>query len=132
MPLIVQDLDRPDVKGQAPKMQGVKDTVTENLSHIIQVLPFLHIITDDNIMSSVTVKGSLDPRETWSNGIWQNSRHFMFSVTPMNGRRYHDPTDPKVTVKLTQRGQGMTSMRKYTGPVDRVVAKIREWILSQV
>ena len=125
MSIVVHDIDRPDVNGVPPKMQAICEKLREELS-----APWLSITTDDNLMSSVTIKGSLDPREEWSGKIWQNSRYFYFHVCPMGGKRYYSPDDAKVTVEMPNASYKLGKFRKYTGPVDKVITKIAEWIKS--
>ena len=116
---VVQDIDRPDVNGTAPKMAPVRDRIDVALSGIV---PVLRVSTDDNIMSSVSVRGSLDPRDEWANGIEENSRHFRFSIVPQKGARYYTEGDDKVTVELaTVHGKlgRAKKFRKRTTTIDK-------------
>jgi len=108
---------------QTPKMQAVADAAKQ----IIKAT-FLSIHTDDNLMSSVIIRGSHDPHKKWHYNIFQNSRYFIFHIKPMNGYRYYNENDPKVTVQLLSTGVNLDKFRKYTGPVDKVLAKIQIWI----
>lgn len=123
--MVVQDVDRPDINGVYPKMFPICEQVKQTLVPT----PHMNIYTNDNIMSSVMIVGSLDARENWINGIYENSRYFRFDIKPMNGKRYYDVTDDKVTVELTCK-YTLSKFRKYTGPVNKVIAKIQEWIDS--
>lgn len=123
---MIHDIDRPDVDGTAPKMQEIADKVEGEL---VGLAPYLNVGTDDNIMSSVYITGSYDKPEDWTNDIYYNSRHFRFSIVPMSGKRYYDPADKKVTVVLEQKHYKIEKkFRKYTGPVDKVIEKIKKWI----
>jgi len=125
---IVEDIDRPDTGGTLPKMHDVCEKAKTNLNGLAIVL---NIFTDDNLMSSISIRGSFDPKEEWENGIFQNSRHFIFAVVPMKGKRYYNPDDPKVTVTLDSAHYDLTDsfpFRKYTGPVDKMIAKVQEWL----
>ena len=118
----VQDIDRPDV-GKVAKMAGVADLVRVVLDGLV---PELSVKADDNFCSSVSVSGSLDPRENWANGIFQNSRYFRFSITAAKGARYYD--GGPVCAELNCSGCGMPKFRKYTGPVDKVAKKLAAYL----
>lgn len=108
------------------------DRISEGAHHVLDnMLPHLRIVCSDGLMSSVHISGSLDAPETWVNKIFENSRHFRFSITPMDGKRWYEETDPKVTVELFQCCYKIkTRFRKYTGPWDNCLAKVREWVLA--
>lgn len=108
------------------------DRIAEGAHHVLDgMVSYLRITCTDTIMSSVTISGSLDAPETWTNKIYENSRHFRFSIMPMGGKRFYEETDPKVTVELFQCCYKIpTKFRKYTGPWDNCIAKIRQWILA--
>lgn len=122
----VQDIDRPDVNGTPPKMLGVCEAVKACLEGL--AVPFLSVSTDDNIMSSVWVRGAFTPQSEWTNRIFHNAPYFIISLTPAGGKRYYDPEDGKVTLELTSKGRGVANLRKYTGTVDKAIAKLVEWI----
>ena len=111
-----------------PRMNDICEQAKTALDGIT---PVFSIGTDDNLMSSVSIDGSFDPREEWSNGIFHNSRYFIFSIHSMKGKRYYDSADPKVTVELWSSHYNLSKFRKYTGSIEKVILKIREWILSQ-
>ena len=71
---IVYDIDRPDVNGVPPKMQAIRDQVAEALEGFV---PVLSVKTDDNLCSSVIVRGAFNPKEEWYNGIFQNGLYFI-------------------------------------------------------
>lgn len=122
--MVVHDIDRPDVGGVPPKMQAIAEQVKEALAGLV---PYLTVGTNDNLMSSVSIRGSFDARETWTNGIWENSRNFRFSIVPMNGKRYYDAADDKVTVELEQ-GRRVGKFRKSTATVAKVIERIKAFI----
>lgn len=122
--MVVHDIDRPDVGGVPPKMQAIAEQVKEALAGLA---PYLTVSTNDNLMSSVSIRGSFDARETWTNGIWENSRNFRFSIVPMNGKRYYDAADEKVTVELEQ-GHRVGKFRKSTATVAKVIERIKAFI----
>lgn len=128
----VQDTDRPDVDGVKPKMQAIRDACASVLFKA-DLVPSLSIHTDDNIMSSVTIKGTFDPPNEWKNGIEYNSRHFRFVIVPMEGMRYYntlfpDKDDSKVTVELEHCQSNLSVFRKYTATPEKVIAKIKTWM----
>jgi len=124
----VNDIDRPDVNGTAPKMAAVRDRIDAALFGLV---PVLRVSTDDNLMSSVSVRGSLDPRDEWQNGIEYNSRHFRFSIVPQKGARYYTEGDDKVTVELpTLDGKlwRAKKFRKRTTTIDKAISAIKDWL----
>jgi hypothetical protein len=127
---IVHDIDRPDVGGVPPKMLKIGQQTQEALKGLV---PHLFFNTNDNLCSSVYIHGTFDPKEDWSNGIFQNGLYFIISIQPEKGKRYYEE-GMKVTVELASVSYKVTEkigrMRKYTGPVDKVLAKIVKWIKS--
>ena len=121
---VVHDVDRPDVNGVAPKMQGIRDMIAQELDGLV---PVLNVKTDDNLMSSVTVSGTFDAKEDWANGIYENSRYFRFAVVPPKGARYYDGGD-KVTLELWSKSYKLPKSRKYTGTPAKVAAKLRAYL----
>jgi hypothetical protein len=125
---IVQDVDRPDVGGVPPKMAKVRDEVAASLEKLM--LPFLVVQTDDNLMSSVWIRGSFQPRTSWSNGIFHNSPYFQIRLIPAKGGRYYvDGAD--VEMELTTKCSSLSKLRKYTGPVAKVIPKLVKWVEEQ-
>jgi hypothetical protein len=88
--------------------------------------PYFHIHTDDGLCSTVDVAGSFDPKETWINGIRENSRDFRFAIQP-KGRYYTDGDIVVVTLDSAS-FKIPVKFRKYTGTPDKCIAKIKEWI----
>lgn len=124
----VQDLDRPDVNGTPAKMLAIKELAAKELAGL---LPHMVITVDDNIMSNVGLRGTKEPKEQWTNGIFHNATYFIAAIVPMDGKRHYDPADPKVTVEVNSVGsRSMPKFRKYTASPDKVVAKLKEWIKS--
>ncbi len=128
--MVVHDIDRPDVLGVPPKMLAVCEQAKAALAGS---LPYLTVSTDDNLCSSVVVRGALEPREQWANGIFQNASYFIVFIRPEKGRRYYEEGAP-VTVEITgalsagKYVRKLSAFRKYTGPVAKVIAKVRAWI----
>ncbi len=114
---IMIDLDRPKT---TPKMQDIADDAREALQ-----APYMRVSADDNICSSVFIRGSFDTE--WSNGIFQNSRYFSFLIFAENGKRYYGPGE-KVTIELSASSYKVGKFRKYTGPPEKCIAKIAKWI----
>ncbi len=112
------DLDRPKT---TPKMQTIADIAREALQ-----APFMRVSTDDVMCSSVLVRGSFDTDTEWSNGIFQNSRYFAFSIFAKKGKRYYAPGE-KVTVELIS-SYKLGKFRKYTGTPEKCITRIEAWI----
>lgn len=122
----VQDVDRPDVNGTTPKMQAIKQAADNALNGI---LPHLLIHTDDNIMSSVSLWATKEPKEQWPNGIFHNAHYVIASITPAKDQRYYNPnTDPLVTVKVSSTGSDVPKFRKYTGTPDKAINKLKDYL----
>ena len=125
---MVQSIDRPDVNGVPPKMSAIAALAKESLAGLA---PVLNIRATDNLMSAVDVGGSFDPRESWSNGIIENSRYFRLQLVAARGRRYYDPAaDAEITLEVISVGLGMKAPRKHTGPAAKVLARLRKWLES--
>jgi len=126
--MIVQDVDRPDVNGTPPKMIDICQAAIQATKNIV---PFIKINANDNLMSTVSIRGSFDKKINWNNGVFENSCHFIFFITPQKGKRYYDPTDEKVTLELIG---GNThhiinhKHRKYTGTIDKVINRLKAWL----
>ncbi len=126
---MVQDIDRPDVNGVAPKMQAIGDRVSKAL---LGACPVLRVNTNDNIMSSVWIKGAMDERDQWANGIFENGLYFSIAITPVKGTRYYVEGE-RVTLYLSHCSHKLPNakLRKYTATPDKVIAKLAAWIESQ-
>lgn len=123
---MVQSIDRPDVGGVKPKMESMAEKVSAS---IIGPMQWMHVEVDDNIMSSITIRATVEAKENWPMHIMHNARYVIISITPMDGKRYYDPADPNVTLSLTSKGSKVkTKLRKYTGPVDKVIEKIKDYL----
>lgn len=127
---IIQDIDRPDVNGVPAKMKAIAQDLHRATAGRT---PFLAISCNDNIMSSVWLKASLQPREEWSYGIYENSPHFAFSLTPEKGKRYYTDGEP-ITVELARASykiRDRVKFRKYTGSAEKCIKKILDYIAAQ-
>lgn len=109
------------------RLKFIEDMLREGLA--ANPLPFAAFETGDNLMSSCHLRGSLDAKPDWLNGIFYNSRYFHFMISPALGRRYYDPaTDSRVTVEMLTKGVSGPAFRKYTGTPEKAVARILDWI----
>lgn len=125
---MINDIDRPDVGGNKPKMIGLV-TIFKNPDE--DLIPFYKVSVSDNIMSNINITGSLDSVETWKQKIWENSRHFRFRVRPEKERRYYIDGE-KVTIELQQvchelKGD-LKTFRKYTSTPEKCAEKMKEWL----
>ena len=102
------------------KMQPIADKI----SVLGDKIPCLQIKCNDVFGSSIYLSGSYDKKEDWINGIWENSRHFRFTIRPVGERLY---TGGKVTVELIQRSK-VGKFRKSTCTVDKCIERITNWI----
>lgn len=105
------------------KMKAIND-----LAEIMLSATYLKSYTDDNIMSSVRIAGSHNPIQDWNNGIFENSRYFIFSIMPANGCRYYTPGD-QITVELVSKHYAITeSFRRSTTTPEKALQRIQDWI----
>lgn len=114
---MIEDIKRPDVGGVLPKMHAIAELAKTVLS-----APFLKITTDDNLCSCVDIVGSFDAKETWSNGIFENSRYFRLAIMPQ-GRYYTEGENVSVLLN-----SGKVKFRKYTGTPESCIGKVRKWL----
>lgn len=125
---IVEDVSRPDKGGVPPKMQEIANKLRAALEPL--GIPYLKISTDDNLMSSVWVDGSYDPKEQWSNGIYYNSHYFRFRLIPAKGKRYYSTGD-KVELEMatvSHKIKREKKFRKATTIPENAIQKIVDWI----
>ena len=125
---IINDIDRPDVNGEEPKMKEVADIIRGSL--LKYNIPFLSVTTDDNLTSSVTIKGSYTPKEEWANGIFHNSKYFIINISPKN-KRYYNSGD-KVEMELYSSDSGVENMRRGTSDIPKTVKKLQNWGLKNL
>ena len=118
---VVQDISRPDVNGVLPKMNTIGVATNVLLK---ELLPHVKVETTDNLGSHVSIWGSFDPREKWSNGIFHNSRYFIAKIAPKS--IYYTNGDP-VCVEIHS-CSGVGKFRKYTGTPEKVLAKLTDWV----
>ena len=121
--MVVNDIDRPDVNGVPPKMQAVADKVKAELAGS---LPFLTVQTDDNLCSSVIVRGAKEKPEDWPFKIFHNASYFILRIYPPS--RYYTEGQ-NVTVEVTSSSK-LPKLRKYTGSPDKVIAKVKAWVAT--
>lgn len=120
---IVEDLDRPDKGNTPPKMQAIAQTTKEALANLT---PFLSVKTDDNLMSSVVITGTFQPREQWPMGIFHNARYFIFFIRPARGQRYYTAGEP-VEVELTS-CNNLPKFRKSTTTPEKAIQRIKTYL----
>lgn len=111
----------PALEAKPPKMFNI----ALQASNTLTPTPYFQCRASDNLCSDVTIRGSFDAKETWTSGIWENSRHFRFTISPAKKRWYTE--GDTLTVELEQ-AYKLSKFRKYTGPLDKILAKINAWI----
>ena len=125
---VITDINRPDVNGQQPKMYAIESlALAERYTDLI---PYIRIDCDDNILSCVSIKGSFDQRPTWKEGIWENSEYFGFLISDKEGKRYYIAGEP-VTVELMVKSHKIAAkFRTFTGTPEKAIAKVKQWLLD--
>ncbi len=121
---VVNDVDRPDVNGVPAKMLAIETALKTELEGSV---PYLTIKASDNLMSNITIHGSMESKDAWQYNIFQNSTYFMFYISPEKGKRYYTEGE-NVSVEIISKKSDLGNFRKYTGPVGKVVLKIKKWI----
>lgn len=99
-------------------------TMAEIADSIKINLPYVRVVENDNICSSVLVVLSLDSPETWKNNILENSRYAKIRISPDG--LYFD--GGRVTVE-TLAG---IKIRKFKSDWPKVVAKLNKWAKEQI
>ncbi len=94
------------------------------------ITPFLAIDVNDNLMSVVTIRGTLENKDKWINGIFHNANYFILHIVPVDGHRWYEGEDT-VTAELVSKGPGLVKFRRYTATPAKVIAKIWAWIEAQ-
>lgn len=125
----------PDVNGTPPKMKEIADRVRE---HIEGLAPVIKVTCDDNLMSSIIIRGAFDSPDEWSNGIFENGLYFILHIIPEKGKRYYTPGE-KITLEAIHISHQIANVdatagikrpkfRKYTGTVDKVISRLQNWM----
>lgn len=85
-------------------------------NELVEKVKFPHTIIhcDNSLCSCVILHLSLDAKETWSNGIFHNSRYLIITIMP-KGKRYYDEGDA-MEIELVSKGKEIPNMRK-TGKI---------------
>jgi hypothetical protein len=120
---MIQDISRPDVGGIPPKMQALAERVAKEVGGLT---PWMRVTTDDNFCSSIFIRGSYQLKEQWANGIFENSDYFLIKLAPKT--RYYSEGQEIGMEMVTS--HGVAKMRRYHGPVDKVLEKVIKWIKS--
>jgi hypothetical protein len=122
--MLIQDISRPDVN-TPPKMKPIADLVNQAVNALI---PHITVTTDDNLCSSIFVKGNFTPKDQWVNNIYENGKYFIIRISP-DKKRYYDPDDSKITIDTIV---SKKKFRKYTGPINKVIEKLVAWLKEGV
>ena len=126
---MVQDIDRPDVGTTPPKMGEVWEQAKAALDSL--PLGWLRVTTNDNIMSTVEIRGTVEPKSDWQNGIFHNAHYFIIHLQPAKGARYYTPGE-KITGQIVSTGPNMPKWRKYTATPEKVIAKVKAWLEAAI
>jgi len=104
------------------KMQEICDLAKTMLS-----ATYLKLHSTDDIASSVEIIGSHDLKQDWKFGILQNSRYFIFFISPVNAR-YYTPGS-QVKVELCSSGLKIKKpFRRFTTTPEKALQRIQDWI----
>ncbi len=125
---VVQDIDRPDVNGTPAKMKPIEEQAQAAIADL--GLGTLRIQATDNIMSCCEIRGTVEPKDQWTNAIFHNAQYFIFHLVPAKGMRYYNPGD-KITAEIVSTGCG-GKWRKYTSTPEKVIAKVKAWLEAAI
>ena len=77
---------------------------------------------------SIIIDGSLEAKDSWACGCWENSHYFRFDLTTKGNAPYK--AGEHITANLIRRRYDLPKFRKYTGTPEKVIAKIKKWIIE--
>ena len=115
-----------EVPDKVPLMNNIARLTKDKLINV----PYLKIWASDNLMSCVSIRGSFTPKEDWKYDIYENSLFFLFHIVPARKGRWYNGKD-RATVENVHTTYELKKIRKYTGPIDKVIEKISQWIDKQ-
>jgi hypothetical protein len=102
------------------------EAIAIQLREACEGLPFFVVNTCDNLCSQIHIRVSLDARNTWTNGIYFNSRHAQLFVNVAKRKQWYEDGD---TLELEMHsGYKLTKMRKSTGDIAKIVRHFKKWI----
>lgn len=93
-----------------------------------ELAPIMRIKGDSAICSSCQINGSYDPMKYHTNGIFKNSKYFVFVIFPKKGK-YHKEGG-EVTVELRQKHHSLGMFCKSTTTESKAIASIAKWIIE--
>jgi len=122
--MVVQDINRPDVNGVQPLMYDVCEQIRTELMPLVDkgLVSVLRITTDDNLCSSVYIRGSFD-YDASVHTCFENSKQFKIMI---NSKKCYYENENKLTVHLLQ-GWKCTKFRKSTSTVEKITERLNKW-----
>jgi len=102
-------------------MAAIADEARNTLS-----APVLRVSTDDNLCSMVEIRGSLD--EVFPNGIIENSRWFLITISPACRKRYYDEGDEVTAAMVTKSFKIPQTFRRVTGSPAKVIESVKKYL----
>lgn len=94
-------------------------------------IPYWEATASDNLIAYLFIAGSLDPEESWANGVLYHSMYFMFHVNPAIGsnKLTWEPGE-KVRVHVQTRDSilRIADFSDYTGTPEQCAARIQKWL----
>ncbi len=101
------------------KMQFIADQIKSSL-------PYVHVSSDDNLCSNVTIRAALESKEEWSGGIFHNSSYVMIQITALT--RFYEGQETVTCELISKSFKIKKKLRKYTGPISKVVEKVNAYL----
>jgi hypothetical protein len=110
-----------------PKMSFISNSLTTSFESVNKQLPYLHIYASDKLCSSILISGSLEPKEQWLHGIFENSKYFRISIMCKENKRFYEEND-LVTCELITSHHALKKFRKCSATPEKIIAKIVEYV----
>jgi hypothetical protein len=120
-----------DITDYSDQVDPIADTALFSIGNIQEVMnqfkteikaPFVSVDASrigGPARATIMLLISLDPRETWSNGIMENSRYGRFSV-------YRDGT----VDQFTYHPRSLKSRKMRGKSIDHIISKLNQWVVA--
>jgi hypothetical protein len=102
------------------KMSDVVDALKTEIQKLFPN-SFLQVSKDSNLMDSLSIRFSIEPKSEWKNGIFHNAQYIILMIDE-KGKRYETGQGPYQVEVLSS--QLPIKFRKKTGTLDAVVGHV--------
>ena len=115
-----EDAPTPMSKGDKSVLAAMVDPIKDEISKIFPKA-YLNVYAEGNLMDSLTVKFSVEPRSEWPSGIFQNAKYIVLHVEEKD-RRYETGFGPYVAESISE--YLPIHFNKKTGTKEQVIKHI--------